>query len=227
MVIQPGGKFYIGAWHPFVYIVIPLKYRGPAKNFTCRRMTMRMQQIGSFPSGRLLLIVALALSTASVGLGQPVEDCTGADLSGSAVLPFNGSFTPASFNFNMSGAGCFPPPFGLDSVVCFTPTNSCTVDFSCSFPSSQRVEVNVRDMGAGGACTTSAGPCVASDGVDAGVGNDATSPLSLIGVALTAGNHYCFVCTTSDQVPSVPQTFDITGAGCGALPATLQRFGVE
>jgi len=190
-------------------------------------MAMRMQQIDSLPSGRLLLIVVLTLSTASVALGQPVEDCAGADLSGSDALPFSGSFTPASFNFNLSGAGCFQPPFGLDSVVCFTPTNSCTVDFSCSFPSSQRVEVNVRDMGTGGTCTTAAGPCVASAGVDAGAGNDATSPLLLTGVALTAGSHYCFVCSTSDQVPSVQQTFSISGAGCGALPATLQRYEVE
>jgi len=177
----------------------------------------------------------MSIKTVSVGLGlilmaalpalsQPVEDCTGAALDGSATLPFNASFSPTSFNFNLSGAGCFQPPFSVDSVVCFTPTASCTVDFQLTFGASQRVELNVRDNGAGGSCDTTAGICVASTGVDAGSGSNATSPQTLSSVNLTGGVNYCFVASTSSVVQ---HTFNITGTGCGALPVQLTHISVD
>jgi|CXWL01.1.fsa_nt_gi hypothetical protein len=179
-----------------------------------------------FPGSLLPVLAVLALLTASAAAGQPTENCTGAGLTGASTLPWNGSFTPNSFEFSLSGSGCFTPPFGVDSVVCFVPSGSCSVDVQCAFPSSQRVELNVRDMGAGGACTASPGPCVAGTGVDAGGGNNATSPLTLSGVSLVAGNNYCFICSTSDQAPLIQQTISITGSGCGALPVTLQSFDI-
>lgn len=112
-------------------------------------------------------------------------------------------------------------PTPPDSVVCFRPTNSCSVDFSCSAtPAGSPVVVNLRIMGSG-SCTTAAGACGGTNLNE----TDGTAAMTMR--PLTGGSNYCFVCASN---LGTTQTLAITAAGgtnCGALPVELLIFGVD
>jgi hypothetical protein len=177
----------------------------------------------------LLLLAALVFLGAVDAHAQPADDCSGpACLDGSDTLSFNGATTPGNAAFNLTGTGCTASGvFTLDGVVCFEPTSSCSVNFSCTSNGTGNIWVNVRNMGAGScptACVHTAGPCVNSAG-------PATPPTAtLTNVSLIGGINYCFICSTADQAPAAQQTFAITlaagSADCGALPVELMSFDV-
>lgn len=171
-----------------------------------------------------LLSAALAwVVGAPAILGQPTENCTGADLTGSSTLPFNtnNSFTPSAKDFVMTHESCQDlGPTPPDSVVCFRPTNSCLVDFSCTTTAGSPVVINLRSMGSG-ACTTAAGECVGTN-LDE---TDGTAVMTLR--PLTGGSNYCFICASN---LGTTQTLVITAAGatnCGALPVELLLFRID
>lgn len=168
------------------------------------------------------LIGCIAFSTA-----RAADNCTGAQLSGSNMLPFMTTLQPADLAINLTGPGCATPTgFEVDTIVCFVPTSSCSVNFTCSYTHSGTIgtgngAANVRDVGQG-QCTAAAGPCVA------GVTTTA-SPATVSSVSLTAGTNYCFVCNSDGQGPNDVQTISISASGgsCGSLPTELQRFDVH
>ena len=188
---------------------------------------MREAAIGSRVR-RVLLAASVLVLVAAAGEAQPADDYSGpAQLTGAITLPFNGSLTPGNLAFNLTGAGCTTPTgFQLDSVVCFVPTNNCTVDFTCTHTGGATGTglgtVNVRDNGNGGACTQTAGPCVAGAAT-------ASSPTSVTNVSLTAGTNYCFVCNSDGQGPGDLQGYSITAntGDCGALPVELLNVDVQ
>ncbi len=157
----------------------------------------------------LMFVALLALFSASAQ-AQPAEDCTGADLGSGDMFPLNGQIAPSSDDFSMTGTGCLEQ--GVDSVVCFTPTNNCTVTVSCEGDSgTQSANLFV------GPCNTSPGSCTNST---------SGSAATIAGIALTAGQNVCLVCEHSS--PTLNDVIITEDAGsCGALPVALQSFEVE
>ena len=172
---------------------------------------------------RVCLPLILLLLVATPALAQPPAETCGAgdSLGGTDMLPFNGSLAPGANDFAMTGAGCAES--GFDHVTCFTPQNSCTVTATCSLatlaeraqaPEVLQVGVNVVQ----GPCSTSPASCSASD---SGTGGG-----TVVGVALTAGTNYCFVCE-SGVSSSLALDVQATAGDCGALPVELVSFEVQ
>ena len=79
-------------------------------------------------SYRALLVFILALALATAAAAQPTETCAGADLDGSQTFTFSGDLSVTTDDFTLP-VTC--NELGPDSVVCFTPTNGCTVNVGC------------------------------------------------------------------------------------------------
>ena len=167
------------------------------------------------------LILFLLVAT-PVFAQPPAETCGAGDsLGGADMLPFNGSLPPGVNDFTMTGTGCTEN--GFDHVTCFTPQNSCTVTATCSLasvaeraqaPEGLQVGVNVVQ----GPCSTAPASCSAS--------NSGSTIGTVVGVALTAGTNYCFVCE-SGASSSVALDVQATAGDCGALPVELVSFEVQ
>jgi hypothetical protein len=166
---------------------------------------------------RAAVLISILLS-ATVALGQSFqESCSGADLDSSDALPIsetgvNGGdrdFTlPASCDLEHT-------PFS-DIVVCFSPQNSCTVDFTCTASGGSRVRASIVQ----GPCSTTPVTCLAA-GPNVVPANPSTASL-----ALTAGLNYCFIC--QNTVGNGDFTASISTVGdCGALPAELLKYRIE
>ncbi|MEM7587284.1 MAG: hypothetical protein AAF560_28110 [Acidobacteriota bacterium] len=166
---------------------------------------------GVRPIRRLSLILALLfLVSASAGAQPPAEDCTGADLTSSDTLPFFDSIIPTTDDFDMTGTGCVEE--GVDSAVCFTPTNGCTVTVTCEGDSGVQT-ANVFT----GSCTTSPTSCT----------NTASGAIATIsGLVLSAGVNVCLICEYSSPTFN-DVTITATSGDCGALPVDLQSFSIE
>ncbi|MCP3961515.1 MAG: hypothetical protein GY719_27040 [bacterium] len=160
-------------------------------------------------SGRTASIFFVLALLAGAAQAQPSEDCTNVDLGGSDSFP-SGGFPVTVDDFTMSGS-CAEQ--GVDSAVCFTTENDCTVDILCENDTGMQ-SINVFT----GPCVASQSTCTAS----------ATGQVpSLTGFALTGGQNTCVVCEYSGlglQEMNITET--VPGA-CGTLPVELLSFEIE
>ncbi|MEM7583398.1 MAG: hypothetical protein AAF560_08470 [Acidobacteriota bacterium] len=141
----------------------------------------------------------------------PVESCTGADLGNSDMLNGGGFFDPSTSDFTMSGTGCTEQ--GVDSVLCFTPENSCDVRITCARDSGLN-SVNVFT----GACT--AVPAMCSN-TASGTGS------ASVDVTLSAGVNVCVVCEYAGTGGDSRMAFSELSGDCGQLPVDLQSFSIS
>ena len=152
------------------------------------------------------------LALAPLASAQPSDTCTNANLGGGDTFPLS-TFPPsATDDFTMTGVGCAEQ--GRDSVVCFSPTNSCVVTMTCGNDSGTQ-SANLYDA----PCSTSPAACTAT-----ATGASA----ELTDVPLTGGVMVCFECeySAAGGLPEMLITEQVTGA-CGALPVSLLGFTVE
>lgn len=168
----------------------------------------------------LVRILALSFSTlySFAVHAQFSEDCTGATLGGSDVMPISDiSFNGGDADFTVTNGCELGPTAFSDVVVCVTPQNSCNVDFSCSNSGGSHTRATVHEQ----ACSANFSDCLAA--------GPATLPAtpSTVSAALTNGHEYCFVC--QNTVGNGSFTVNVTEQAmedCGALPVELKSFSI-
>jgi hypothetical protein len=164
-------------------------------------------------------VFAATLLSATVGFGQSFqESCAGADLnsgdsldiSETAVSGGDRDFTlPASCDLGNT-------PFS-DIVVCFTPQNSCTVDFTCTATGGSDVRASIVQ----GPCSTNPVTCLVA-GANVVPANPSTAAWALV-----SGQNYCFICQNTIGNGSFNASISATVGDCGALPAELLKYRIE
>lgn len=153
---------------------------------------------------------------------QASDTCTGATLGSGDTMPQSdsGSLDTLTDAFSPAGSGCSNQG-GDDIVLCFTPQNSCTVNFACSVDGTGAISNNIYQ---GASCGTIGGgtACAAS--------NNASGLAFITDFALTSGVEYCFICdnvSTSGTNILTISLAESLGSDCGALPVTLTDLTVE
>jgi hypothetical protein len=192
---------------------------------------MRLSRDGFWVLASALCFVLVA--PAALAVEDAAENCTGADLDGGDALPVVVLFTATTEDFTISDASCIPLPTGTtpDSVFCFRPTSTCSVNFSCAICADAQCEnaaagevwMHIRALG-GGVCTTAGGACTPGGAV---TGNSVAASQSP--VALTGGQNYCFICSVDAGAGTGNRRMAVSAAAgdCGPLPVELMRFKVE
>ncbi|MEM9554576.1 MAG: hypothetical protein AAGC60_09970 [Acidobacteriota bacterium] len=151
------------------------------------------------------------------------DNCTGQpSLDWDDTFGFVEGPTPLSDDFAMTGAGCSPwvPTNcgfndGFDRVVCFTPTNNCTV----------LVEAGTGNNGA--AAHVFSGSCGEPASCVASIAEDDNAVL-LPSVSLTAGTRYCAVVERCGNASISITINQIGGTDCGPLgPLPIFADGFE
>jgi len=162
--------------------------------------------------GLLLLLVSQAAFSQSFQ-----EDCTGATLDGLSFLPINDTMlSGGDADFTVQPSCQLGSTAFSDIVTCFTPQNTCTVEFICNAAGGSNVRSSIHS----GSCATNFSNCLVA-GADVVPGTP--SPVSL---ALSAGSEYCFVC--QNTVGNGNFSASITTAGdCGALPVEVSSFQID
>ena len=151
--------------------------------------------------------------------GQLANDCTGAGLTGADVLPVSETVGSAGFSqdLDMSAGSCTELTSGMDTVVCFTPENSCNVNFTCDYvPSGTSMAANIFE----GMCSDTPASCTATAA-------NATGPAVISDFALSAGTNYCFQCESAVAAVSMFAEIAASSGDCGSLPVSLQSFEVN
>lgn len=153
---------------------------------------------------------------------QASDTCTGATLGSGDSMPQSdsGILDALTDAFSPTGSGCSNQG-GDDIVLCLTPQNSCTVNFTCSVDGTGAISNNIYQgvscgaIGGGSACAAS---------------NNASGLAFITDFALTSGIEYCFICdnvsTSGTNILSISLT-ETLGSDCGALPVTLTDLSVE
>lgn len=166
----------------------------------------------------LMITLTLALASFSPAWGQAFqEDCTDATLDGTDMLPISDagvSGGDSDFTVPMAcelGATSFS-----DAITCFTPTNTCDVQFDCTTGGGSAVRASIVE----GPCTGTFGTCLAA-------GSSVVPPsTSSVSLTLNASTSYCFLC--ENTVGNAAFDVSITTAGdCGPLPVELLEFHIE
>jgi len=171
------------------------------------------------------LLVAGFLFTAITLFGSPVQGadtCSGATLGSGDTFPQSdsGNLDSLTDAFTPTGSGCSNQG-GDDIVLCLTPQNSCTVNFTCSVDGTGAISNNIYQNLSCGSITGGTA-CAAS--------NNASGNAFITDFALSAGVDYCFVCdnvSTSGTNTLTISLVESLGSNCGALPVSLSRLTVE
>lgn len=165
-----------------------------------------------------VLVLTISLMLCFSANAQFAEDCTGATLGGGDSMPIaDVALNGGDADFTVTnGCELGATPFS-DVVVCVTPENSCTVDFSCSNSGGSHTRATVHEQ----ACSANFSDCRM-----AGAATTPSTP-STLSVDLTNGHEYCFVCqnTVGNGAFTVNVTEQSMGA-CGALPVDLKSFSI-
>lgn len=164
------------------------------------------------------LVFCTLLLFGAVSHAQFSEDCTGATLDSSDTMPISDtSFNGGNADFTVGGACALGATPFSDVVVCFTPENTCDVDFSCANSGGSHTRATIHQQ----ACSSNFSACT-----QAGANTTPATP-SVVSASLTAGQEYCFVCqnTVGNGSFTVSVTEQSMGA-CGALPVDLTNFSV-
>ena len=161
------------------------------------------------------MAVAQPPAETCVGASLPTQDANPGLMITTPGVPTALDFTGLDFTgLDDVKAGC-SAVVGNDSVVCYTPTNTCFVQFTCSV-SSGTGAVSLHFFT--GTCDETSTTCV--NNIVGGT-NGTVGPSFY---QLTGGTRYCYVCRSADAGDHTFITNEITD--CGLLVGPDEVFGV-